>query len=137
MILLVDNRSLAKFFQAKTIPPSVWNFLDRVLSFNIIAHVPGTANYAADFLSRMQTDPSASLSLKLTDKIPVREIYNDSTARIPDASLNLIAEAFSEREQVDEALVADLQRLGLYQAYLDKQKSSDNKGALDINHWYY
>ena len=138
MILLTDNQSLAKFFQAKTVPLSVWNFLDRVLSFNIIiAHVPGTANYAADFLSRMQTDPSASLSLKLTDKIPVGEIYNLSTARIPDASLNLIAEAFSEREQVDEALVADLQRLGLYQAYLDKQKSSDNKGALDINHWYY
>ena len=110
-IVLTDNRSLTQFFQAKTIPPSVWIFLDRILSFNIIiAHIPGTANYAAEFLSRMQTDPSASLSLKLTDKIPVREIYIDSTARIPDASLNTIAEAFSEKEQVDEALIANLQR---------------------------
>ena len=132
VIVLTDNRSLTQFFQATTIPPSVWNFLDRVLSFNIIiAHIPGTANYAADFLSRMQTDPSASLSLKLTDKIPVREIYIDSTARIPDASLNLIANAFSEREQVDEALIANLQRLGLYQAYLDKQIPRDNTGTLE------
>ena len=131
VIVLTDNRSLTQFFQAKTIPPSVWNFLDRVLSFNIIAHIPGTANYAANFLSRMQTDPSASLSLKLTDKIPVREIYIDSTAQIPDASLNLIAEAFSEREQVDEVLIANLQRLGLYQAYLEKQICRDNTGTLE------
>ena len=91
VIILTDNRSLTQFFQAKTIPPSVWNFLDRVMAFNIIiAHIPGKANYAADFLSRMQTDPSASLSLKLMDKIPVREIQIDTTAKIPDASLNLI-----------------------------------------------
>ena len=135
MIVLTDNRSLTQFFQAKTIPPSVWNFLDRVLSFNIIiAHIPGTANYAADFLSRMQTDPSASLTLKLTDKIPVREIYVDTTARVPDASLNLVQaidEAFSETEQVDEALVANLQRLGLYQAYLDKQTTCDSQGTIE------
>ena len=132
VIVLTDNRNHTQFFQAKTIPPSVWNFLDRVLSFNIIiAHIPGTANYAADFLSRMQTDPSASLSLKLTDKILVREIYIDSTAQFPDASLNLIAEAFAEREQVDEALIANLQKLGLYQAYLDKQICRDNTGTLE------
>ena len=135
VIVLTDNRSLTQFFQAKTIPPSVWNFLDRVLSFNIIiAHIPGTANYAADFLSRMQTDPSASLTLKLTDKIPVREIYVDTTARVPDASLNLVQaidEAFSETEQVDEALVANLQRLGLYQAYLDKQTTCDSQGTIE------
>ena len=135
VIVLTDNRSLTQFFQVKTIPPSVWNFLDRVLSFNIIiAHIPGTANYAADFLSRMQTDPSASLSLKLTDKIPVREIYVDTRARVPDASLKLVQsinEAFSETEQVDEALVANLQRLGLYQAYLDKQTTFDNQGTIE------
>ena len=82
----------------------------------------------------MQTDPSASLALKLTDKIPVREIYVDTTARVPDASLNLVQaidEAFSETEQVDEALVANLQRLGLYQAYLDKQTTCDSQGTIE------
>ena len=54
LIILTDNRSLTQFFQAKTIPPSVWNFLDRVMAFNIIiAHILGKANYAADFFSRM------------------------------------------------------------------------------------
>ena len=82
----------------------------------------------------MQTDPSASLSIKLTDKIPVRKIYVDTIARVPDASLNLvqsIEEAFSETEQVDEPLVANLQRLGLYQAYLDKQSTCDTHGTIE------
>ena len=58
VIVLTDNKSLTSFFQSKAIPPSLWNFLDRLLSFNlVIAHIPAQANYAADFLSRVQTDP--------------------------------------------------------------------------------
>ena len=135
MIWLTDNRSFTQYFQAKTIRPSVWNFLDRVLSFNIIiAGIPGTANYAADFLPRMQTDPSASLSLKLTDKVPVREIYFDSTARVPDASLNqvqAIEDAFSTNEEIDDNLIANLQRFGLYQAYLEKQNGKNGNEGLE------
>ena len=135
VIWLTDNRSLTQYFQAKTIRPSVWNFLDRVLSFNIIiAGIPGTANCAADFLPRMQTDPSASLSLKLTDKVPVREIYIDSTARVPDASLNqvqAIEDAFSTNEEIDDNLIANLQRFGLYQAYLEKQNGKNGNEGLE------
>ena len=62
VLTLTDNRSLTQFFQSKSIHPSLWNCLDRVLSFNILlAHIPGRANSAADFLSRMQTDPNLSL----------------------------------------------------------------------------
>ena len=44
------------------------------MSFNILlAHIPGKANTAADFLSRMQTDPCLSLQIKLSDRVPVRE----------------------------------------------------------------
>ena len=124
VIILTDNRSLTQFFQAKTIPTSVWNFLDRVMAFNIIiAHIPGKENCAADFLSRMQTNPSASLSLKLTDKIPVREIQIDTTAKVPDASLNLVQtvnDAFPETqtEQIDESLKTNLQKLDLYETCL-------------------
>ena len=50
VLILADDRSLTYFFQSKSIPPSLWNFLDRVLAFNIaIAHIPGKANYTADF----------------------------------------------------------------------------------------
>ena len=55
VIIVTDNKSLTQFFQSKLIPPSLWNCLDRILPFNIvIAHIPGRANYAADFLSRME-----------------------------------------------------------------------------------
>ena len=50
ILVLTDNRSLTQFFQSKSIHPSLWNCLDRVLSFNILlAHIPGKANSAADF----------------------------------------------------------------------------------------
>ena len=46
-----------------------------------MAHFPGRANYAADFLSRMENDKTATMSLKLTDRIPVREIEIDTEAK--------------------------------------------------------
>ena len=89
VVVLTDNRSLTHFFQLNTIPPSLCNFLDRVLSFNIaLAHIPDKIYYSADFLSRIQTDKGASLSLKLTDKVPVRDIYVGSLAKSPDVSIS-------------------------------------------------
>ena len=50
VLVFTDKRSLTQFFQSKSIHPSLWNCLDRVLSFNILlAHIPGKANSAADF----------------------------------------------------------------------------------------
>ena len=58
IIVLTDNKALAFFFQSKNIPTSLWNFLDRVMAFPfVIGHIPGNANAAADFLSRMHLDP--------------------------------------------------------------------------------
>ena len=83
VIILTDNKSLTQSFQSKAIPPSLWNCLDRILAFNIvIAHIPGRANYAADFLSRMENDKTATISLKLTDGIPVR---NRNRHRSPES----------------------------------------------------
>ena len=110
--------------------------MDRVTAFNIIiAHIPGKANYAADFLSRMQTDPSASLSLKLIDKIPVQEIQIDTTAKVPDASLNLVQtvnDAFPETQTklLDEALKTQLQKLGLYETYLRELIAQEDQDTL-------
>ena len=134
VIVLTDNRSLTSFFQLKSIPPSVWNFLDRVLAFNIVkAHIPGKANHAADFLSRMQTDPNASLSLRLTDKIPVREIHIDSTAKLPDASLNSIEikEAFSDQVVMTNEIRQQLESLGLLETYMLKQNKIENSDELE------
>ena len=52
-IVLTDNKSVTRFFQTKAIPPSLWNACDYVLQFNYkIAHITGSINTAADFLSK-------------------------------------------------------------------------------------
>ena len=62
--------------------------MDRVIAYNIVlAHIPGRANAAADFLSRMQTDPTQSLELQLHESIPMKEIEIDMKAKTPDASM--------------------------------------------------
>ena len=61
-IVLTDNKSVTRFFQTKAIPPSLWNACDYVLKFNFkIAHIAGSINTAADFLSKLE--------LKVTEKI--------------------------------------------------------------------
>ena len=70
-IVLTDNRSLTRFFQAKTIPSSLWSCVDHVLNFNfILGHIPGKANLAADYLSRMHINPHTKLELKMPPKFP-------------------------------------------------------------------
>ena len=54
-IVLTDNKSVTHFFQTKAIPPAVWNACDYVLQYNFkIAHIAGSVNTAADFLSRLE-----------------------------------------------------------------------------------
>ena len=132
VIVLTDNISLTHFFQSKTIPPSIWNFLDRVLSFNIvIAHIPGRANYAAGFLSRVQTEKSASLTLKHVNKIPAKEIQVESEAKSPDVmitNINALSEDLpSETDNTD--MISKLEALGLYETYLERKQRNQN----DIN----
>ena len=112
VIVPTDNKILTQFFQAKSIPPSLWNFLDRVLSYNlVIAHIPGRANYAADFLSKSQTDPSQTMKLKLTDRIPIREIEIESTAKTPDVSLSSLANIECLLEQKANVSIEMLDKL--------------------------
>ena len=85
VLVLTDNRSLTKFFQAKTVPPALWNFLDRVLSFDIVVrHIPGAAKAAADFSSSMNNDSNETFTLKKTNRIPVKEIEASMTSKTPD-----------------------------------------------------
>ena len=64
-IVLTDNKSVTRFFQTKAIPPALWNACDYVLQFNFkFAHIAGSVNTAADFLSRLE--------LKVTEKIRLK-----------------------------------------------------------------
>ena len=118
VLVLTDNKSATQFFQSKAIPPSLWNFLDRILLFKlVIAHIPGRANYAADFLSRVQTDPSQTIQLKLTDRIPVKEIEIKTVAKSPDVSLSCL-ETFeslfsSNSSQIGQNVISELKQKGI------------------------
>ena len=75
--VLTDHRNSTQFIQSKSIQLSLWICLDRVLSLNnLLAHIPGKSNSAADSLTRMQMDPKTylTLQLKLTDHVSIREI---------------------------------------------------------------
>ena len=105
--------------------------MDRVLSFNILlAHFPGKANSAADFVSRMQTDPNLTLQIKLTDHVPLREIEIETEAKAPIVSLSNISETapFSEELQpvVDEQFISQLKAHGLYEQFLARQPSDES-----------
>ena len=124
VIILTDNKSLTQFFQSKVIPPSLWNCLDRILAFNIvIAHIPGRANYAADFLSRMENDKTATMSLKLTDRIPVKEIEIDTEAQNPDVELNVLFDTEGLGDEINEDEVNFLKKLGVYEDYKKRQNN--------------
>ena len=88
VIILTDNKNLTSFFQSKSLHPALWNFMDRVTAYNIVlAHIPGRAKAAADFLSRMQIDPTQSLELQLHESIPWKDSETDMKAKTPDASM--------------------------------------------------
>ena len=85
---MTDNQILTRFSQTKTVHPNLWSFFDQVLAFNIVVgHIPGKANAAADFLSPMETDPSQTIELKLSDNIPTKETEVSMKANTPDVSM--------------------------------------------------
>ena len=68
-IVLTDNKFPTRFFQTKAIPPALWIACDYVLQYKFkIAHIAGSVNTAADFLSRLE--------LKITERIR-RKIRED------------------------------------------------------------
>ena len=75
VIVFTDNRSVTRFFQAKLIPPALWNACDYVLQYNfVIAHVAGSMNTAADFLSRTEVNPVEKLELTIRNDIHTKAI---------------------------------------------------------------
>ena len=109
VLILTDNNSLTKFFQVKAISPSLWNYVDLFTAFSIVVkHFPGKTNAAADFLSRLQSNPNETNELKLTDRIPIREIEIDVRAKLADNTIN---ELFADNLSVDLLHVVDMNTL--------------------------
>ena len=69
-IVSTDNKSVTRFFQTKPIPPSLWNACDYVLQFNFkVAHIAGSVNTAADFLSRLELKVTERIRLKIREDV--------------------------------------------------------------------
>ena len=69
-VVLTDNKSVTRFIQAKAIPPALWNACGYVLQFNFkIAHIAGSVNLAADFLSRLELKVTEKIRLKIREDI--------------------------------------------------------------------
>ena len=92
VIILTDNKSVTRFFQTKIIPPPLWNACDFVIQFNFtIAHIPGKNNTAADYLSRMEMDPTEKLVLKIRADVETQPI-----------EVNVQSAGVSEEEQEED-----------------------------------
>ena len=101
VINLTDNKSVTRFFQTKIIPPPLWNACDFVIQFNfIIAHIPGKNNTAADFLSRMEMDPTEKLVLKIREDVETRPIeVNVQSAGVSEEEQIFFTEEDNETEE--------------------------------------
>ena len=103
--------------------------MQRVLAYNFaLAHIPGKANVAADYISRIQTDPDNAIELDISDSIPVREVKISLSAKTPDVALSAITEfenlfEKSEDQFFDTKLTEKLKREGIYDAMLSQLKN--------------
>ena len=67
-IVLTDNKSVTRFFETEAIPAALWNACDYELQFNFkIAHIAGSINTAADFLSRLKPNVTEKIRLKIRE----------------------------------------------------------------------
>ena len=90
VIILTDDKSVTRFFQTKIIPPPLWNACDFVIQFNFtIPHIAGKKNTAADYLPRMEMDPTEKLVLKIRADVEPQPI-----------EVNVQSAGVSEEEQV-------------------------------------
>ena len=87
--------------------------------------MPGRAKYAADFLSRVQNDLSTTIELKLTHRIPVREIEFQTIAKTPDAllsSIDSIDRMFDQQTKTTDIFINRLIEKGVSEDLLEQIK---------------
>ena len=103
VIVFTDNRSVTRFFQAKLIPPALWNSCDYVLQYNfVIAHVAGSMNTAADFLSRTEVNPTEKLEMNIRNDIQTKaiEVNIQSTGIVEEEQIFILPDDEIEENQI-------------------------------------
>ena len=105
-IVLTDNKSVTRFFQTKAIPPALWNACDYVLQFNFkIAHIAGSVNTAADFLSRLELKVTEKIRLKIQEDIQTTPIeVTTSSSDVADEEQIFFTSADDVKESEEQTL---------------------------------
>ena len=71
----------------------------------------------------MENDKTATMSLNLTDRIPVREIEIDTEAQNPDFELNVLFDTENFSDEINSEEVNFLKKLGYYEDYKKRQSN--------------
>ena len=105
-IVLTDNKSVTRFFQTKAIPPALWNACDYVLQFNFkIAHIAGSVNTAADFLSRLELKVTEKIRLKIRENIHTTPLeVTTSSSDVADEEQIFFTHADYAKESEEQTL---------------------------------
>ena len=105
-IVLTDNKSVTRFFQTKAIPRALWNACDYVLQFNFkIAHIAGSVNNAADFLSRLELKVTEKIRLKIREDIHTTPIeVTTSSSDVSDEEQIFFTSADDIKESEEQTL---------------------------------
>ena len=105
-IVLTDNKSVTRFFQTKAIPTALWNACDYVLQFNFkIAHIAGSVNTAADFLSRLELKVTEKIRLKIREDIHTTPIeVTTSSSDVADEEQLFFTHADDGKESEEQTL---------------------------------
>ena len=105
-IVLMDNKSVTRFFQTKAIPPSPWIACDWVLQFNFeIVHIASSINTAADFLSRFEQKVTEKIHLKIREDVQTTPIeVSTSSSDVADEEQFFFMQAGGQDETEEQIL---------------------------------
>ena len=105
-IVLTDNKSVTGFFQTKATPPALWNACDYVLQFNFKkAHIAGSVNTAADFLSRLELKVTEKIRLKIRENIHTTPIeVTTSSSDVADGEQFFFTQSDNANESEKQTL---------------------------------
>ena len=105
-IVLTDNKSVTRFFQTKAIPLALWNASDYVLQFNFkIAHIAGSVNTTAEFLSGLELKVKEKIDLKITEDIDTTPIeVTTSSSDVADEEQFFFTQADKDDESEEQTL---------------------------------
>ena len=119
-IVLTDNKSVTRFFQTKAIPQSLWKACDYVPQFNFkIAHIAGSVNTAADFLSRLELKDTERVRLKIREDVQTTPIeVSTSSSDVADVEQVFFVHTDNQDETEEQIL--------------QRQKQSREKAAEEV-----